>query len=191
MEFIKYTKELNKQAKLHQEQSEIILDEDIIRAVTYLNNIYIDDTGDCLIFLSALNLCNTYVKQNNSKIGYSFKKGIKYLIDILNYRDIQDIYIDCNKNNGTLYLFQIGDIQFSFHDEKKVEINKKYLKELTWDGIRKQKCAKSIFYSTINNNLRVTNKTYRGKKLKEKVEKTIQQHNEEKSNIKELISLKL
>lgn len=191
MEFIKYTKELNNLAKNHQDELETILDDDIIRAVTYLNNIYIDNTGDCLIFLSALNLCNTYVKQNNSKIGYSFKKGIKYLIDVLNYRDIQDVYIDCNKNNGTLYLFQIGDIQFSFHDEKKVEINKKYLKELSWDGIRKQKCAKSIFYSTINNNLRVTNKTYRGKKLKEKVEKTIQQHNEEKSNIKELISLKL
>ena len=115
--------------------NEIISEEDIIRAVAYLNNIYINDTGDCLIFLSALNLCNTYVKQNNSKIGYSFKKGIKYLIDTLNYRNILDIYINRNKNNGTLFIFQIGDIQFSFHDEKKTEINEKTEETLLYEWI--------------------------------------------------------
>lgn len=191
MEFIKYTKELNELAKNLQEEQEVIEEEDIIRAVTYLNNIYIDDAGDCLIFLSALNLCNTYVKQTNSKIGYSFKKGIKYLIDILNYRDIKDIYICRSKNNGTLYLFQIGDIQFSFHDEKMAEINEKYLKDLSWDGVRKQKCAKSIFNSAISNKSRVTNKTYRGKNLKEKVEKTLENYKNEKTDIKELIALEL
>lgn len=191
MEFLNYTKKVNELAKNLQEKQEIISEEDIIRAVTYLNNIYIDDAGDCLIFLSALNLCNTYVKQNNSQIGYSFKKGIKYLIDILNYRDIKDIYIGRSKNNGTLYLFQIGDIQFSFHDEKIAEINEKYLKDLSWDGVRKQKCAKSIFNSTINNELRVTNKTYRGKNLKEKVEKTIENYKTEKTDIKELLALEL
>ena len=191
MKFLDYTKELNELAIRLQKENELIEEEDIIRAITYLNHIYVDDTGDCLIFLSALNLCNTYVKQTNSKIGYTFKKGIKYLIDILNYRDIKDIYISRSKNNGTLYLFQIGDIQFSFHDEKIVEINEKYLSELSWDGVRKQKCAKSIFNSTINNQIRVTNKTYRGKNLKEKVEKTIENYKAEKTNIKELIALEL
>ena len=97
-----------------------ITEEDIIKAIAYINNIYIDDTGDCLIFLSALNLCNAYVKQNNSKITYSFKKGIEYIIDILNYRRLKNIYINRSSN---LFIFQIGHIQFSFHDEKKVEIN--------------------------------------------------------------------
>lgn len=189
MEFLKYTKELNELAKKLQDTQEIISEEDIIRAVAYLNNIYINDTGDCLIFLSALNLCNTYVKQNNSKIGYSFKKGIKYLIDILNYRNILDIYINRNKNNGTLFIFQIGDIQFSFHDEKKTEINEKYIKDLSWDGIKKQRCAKTIFYSTINSQLRVTNQTYRGKNLREKVAKELKNYN--KNDINDLITLKL
>lgn len=191
MEFLNYTKELNKIATSLQEESELISEEDIVKAVAYLNNIYIEDTGDCLIFLSALNLCNTYVKQTNSKIGYSFKKGIKYLIDILNYRNIKDISISRSKNNGTLYLFQLGNIQFSFHDEKIVEINEKYLKDLSWDGIKKQKCAKSIFYSAINNKIRVSNKTYRGKDLKEKVNKLLSNYKEEKTNIKDLITLKL
>ena len=40
MEFLTYTKELNKLAKNLQESTEIIEEEDIIRAVSYLNNIY-------------------------------------------------------------------------------------------------------------------------------------------------------
>ena len=191
MNFINYTKELNNIAKNLQEANEIILEKDAVKAITYLNNIYIEDAGDCLIFLSALNLCNTYVKQTNSKIGYTFKKGIKYLIDTLNYRDISDIYINSIQNKGTLYLFQIGDIQFSFHDEKPVEINEQYLKELSWDGIKKQKCAKSIFDSSINNKLRTTNKTFRGKNLTDKVEKTLENYHEKKLDIKDLLILKL
>lgn len=191
MEFLNYTKELNKLAKSLQDSNEVIEEEDIIKAVSYLNNIYIENTGDCLIFLSSLNLCNTYVKQNNSKIGYSFKKGIKYLIEILNYRDIKDIYIDRNQNNGTLFIFQIGDIQFSFHDEKKTEINEKYLKELSWDGIKKQRCAKTIFYSTISNTIRVSNKTFRGKDLNKKVETELKNYQNNKTKINELITLKL
>ena len=54
MNFINYTKELNNIAKNLQEANEIILEKDAVKAITYLNNIYIEDAGDCLIFLSAL-----------------------------------------------------------------------------------------------------------------------------------------
>lgn len=188
MDFLEYTKELNKIAINLQETNEEITEEDIIKAIAYINNIYIDDTGDCLIFLSALNLCNAYVKQNNSKITYSFKKGIEYIIDILNYRRLKNIYINRSSN---LFIFQIGHIQFSFHDEKKVEINKEYLCDISWDGIKKQKCAKSIFNSAINNKICVTNKTLRGKNLKEKITKIIEDYQLEKTNIKDLMSIKL
>ena len=65
MEFIKYTKKLNEIAlnKQKETEPELLNEEDIIKAITYLNYILIEDTGDCLIFLSALNLCNAYVKQ--------------------------------------------------------------------------------------------------------------------------------
>lgn len=191
MEFINYTKELNQLAIDHQEEIEPILEEDIIKAIAYLNNIYIDDTGDCLIFLAALNLCNAYVKQNNSQISYSFKKGIEYILDILNYKTIDDIYVNQIKNNGTLFIFQIGHIQFSFHDEKTVSINERYLKNLSWDEVKKQKCAKSIFNSAINNEMRVTNKTFRGKNLREKIAKTIENYQLSKSNLKDLMKLKI
>ena len=176
MEFLEYTKDLNKLAIQLQDDKEIINDEDIIKAIYYLNNMYIGDTGDCLIFLASLNLCHAYVKNNKDKISYTFKKGISYILDVLNYRDIDDIYINCCNDKGNLYIFQIGDIQFSFHDEKKVEIKDRYLKELSWDGVRKQKCAKAIFESSINNKLRVSNVTYRGKNLDDKIQEVLENY---------------
>lgn len=191
MEFLEYTKELNKLAINLQDNDEIIAEEDIIKAIFYINNMYIDDTGDCLIFLAALNLCNAYVKYDRKNIGYSFKKGIEYLISVLNIRDIKDIYVNKVNNDGALYLFQIGDIQFSFHDEKNVVINDKYLKELTWDGVRKQKCAKAIFDSVINNKLRVTNKTYRGKNILEKLEQLLDNYRTKKIDVKDLLIFRI
>ena len=58
-------------------------------------------------------------------------------------------------------------------------------------GIKKQKCAKSIFNSAINNTLRTTNKTFRGKNLTDKVEKTLENYHENKLKIKDLLVLKL
>lgn len=191
MEFLDYTKKLNDLVISLQDKEEIISDEDIIKAIFYMNNMYIDNAGDCLIFLSALNLCNAYVKQNNSKISYTFKKGIEYIINVLNYRDIKDIYINCSNNDGKLYIFQIGNIQFSFHDEKKVEINERYLKEISWDGIRKQKCAKTIFDSAINNKICVTNITYRGKDLCEQLEKMLDNYKLGNIKFEDLIHFQL
>lgn len=169
MSFLEYTKELNDKAISLQDIKEELSESDLVCAIAYLNNIYIKDIGDCLIFLSALNLCNAYVKDNKSKFSYYFKMGIEHLIDILNYNYVDGIYINTSSNNGNLYIFQVGNIQFSFHDEKKVIINDRYLKELSWDGIRKQNCCKSIFDSAINNKICVSNMTFRGKDLEKKV----------------------
>lgn len=186
MNFLEYTNELNKLAISLENVNEEISEEDLVMAITYLNNIYIKDIGDVLIFLSALNLCNAYVKKNKNKFSYSFKKRIEYIIDVLNYNQVDNIYINTCKNNGNLYIFQVGNVQFSFHDEKRVLINQKYLKELEWDGVRKQNCAKSIFYSAIDNKNCVTNMTFRGKNLFEKVSKTLENYKDGKINIDDM-----
>ena len=191
MEFLKYTKELNKLAIELQDDNQIITEEDIIKAIFYINNMYIEDTGDCLIFLAALNLCNAYVKYDRNNIGYSFKKGIKYIIDVLNNRNISDIYVSKVSNNGKLYLFQVGEIQFSFHDEKDVLADEKYIRNLTWDGVRKQKCAKVIFNSVVNNKLRVTNVTFRGRNLSEKLNKILDNYRNKKIDVKDLLVVKI
>ena len=191
MDFLKYTKELYKLAIELQDDNEIIGEEDIIKAIFYINNMYIEDTGDCLIFLAALNLCNAYVKYDRNNIGYSFKKGIKYIIDVLNNRDIKDICVNKVDNNGKLYLFQIGDIQFSFHDEKDVLVDEKYVKNLMWDGVRKQKCAKAIFESVINNKIRVTNVTFRGRNLTEKMRQVLDNYKTKKIDVKDMLVFKI
>lgn len=147
------TKKINEKAKELQNITEIIEEKDIDIALKNLNNLKINNIYDCLIYLSSLNLCNAYVKQTNSKIGYSFKKYIKTFIETINKLEIPNLYINKINNNGTLYIFQIENIQFSFHDEKEVEINNRYKKEIPWDGIKKQKCAKTIFYLIINNRI--------------------------------------
>ena len=115
MGFINYTKKLNEIAinKQKEKESELLTEEDIIKAITYLNYMLLEDTGDCLIFLSALNLCNAYVKQNNSKITYSFKKCIEYFIDTINNRDIKDIYI----NLGIFFFVMFLYIKEYFKEE--------------------------------------------------------------------------
>lgn len=145
-----FTKKINDKAIKLQSITETIEEKDINIALENLNHLKINNLYDCLIYLASINLCNAYVKQVNSKIGYSFKKYIKTFIETINNLEIPNLYINKTNNNGTLYIFQIENIQFSFHDEKDVEINEKYKKEITWDGIKKQKCAKTIFYLIIN-----------------------------------------
>lgn len=191
MSFEVYTDNLNELVKKMQTEKELIEDIDVIRAIGYINNIYISDIGDCLIFLSAINLCNAYVKQNDSKIDYYFKKCITKFIEMLNDRDISNIYVNKIKNNSTLYLFQVSNIQFSFHDEKIVDINSKYLRDLNWDGIRKQNCAKTIFLSAINNNIDVSNKSIDGNDLNLKISNILDDYYNKKINIEDLLIIRI
>lgn len=191
MEFSKYTDSLNKYVLSNQIKKEEILEEDIIMAISYINNIDINDCGDCLIFLSAINLCNAYVKQDNSKIGYYFKKCVTKFIEVLNEKDISNIYVNRVNDKNTLYIFQISNIQFSFHDEKKVDINNKYYKELKWDGIRKQNCAKTIFLSAINNNINVSNRARDGSDLNMKIANILDNYYKKIVDIQDLLIIRI
>lgn len=191
MEFSKYTDKLNKYVLSNNQEKEEILEEDIIMAISYINNIDINDCGDCLIFLSAINLCNAYVKQDNSKIGYYFKKCVTKFIEILNEKDISNIYVNRVSDKNTLYIFQVSNIQFSFHDEKKVDINTRYNKELKWDGIRKQNCAKTIFLSAINNNINVSNKARDGSDLHMKIANILDNYYKEIVDIQDLLIIRI
>lgn len=191
MSFEVYTDNLNEIVKKMQTEKELIEDIDVIRAIGYINNIYINNIGDCLIFLSAINLCNAYVKQNDSKIDYYFKKCITKFIEMLNDRDISNVYVNKIKDNSTLYLFQVSNIQFSFHDEKIVDIDSKYLRDLNWDGIRKQNCAKTIFLSAINNNIDVSNKSIDGSDLNLKILNILDDYYNKKVNIEDLLIIRI
>ena len=184
---IQFTKELNEYAK-NNLNNEIIPKEDLIRAIYYMNNIFIESEEDILIFLSALNLCNAYIKQNKNNISYSFKKGITTIIKIANNYQFDNLKIYTTSDNGNLYLFQLGYIQFSFHDEKKVEINSHYYKKLIWDGVKKQSCAKTIFDKIINHKIFKQALTFEGENIYNKSCELISNYKNNKISFEDIIN---
>ena len=178
---------LNEYAKNYHGETEIITEEDIIKAIYYIDNLFINNELDVLIYLSALNLCNSYAKQIDNHDIYKFKKDIATLINIINERNVPNVHVCETNNNGNLYIFQVSNIQFSFHDEKKVTINEAYHKDMTWDGIRKQPCAKTLFDKSINNNLATRCITTTGKPITVLVNKLIEDYHNKILTFDEII----
>lgn len=173
------------------------LDKEIVPAnVAYeayaiVKNIRIEDAGDVLLYCASMNLLNTYVKQPDSMIGYAFKEDIHYMTSVLLNLDIDDVFIDY-QDREALLIVQIFSIQFSFHYVKKRNeivrlCNSRHFKELIWDGVRKQKCAVSLFSHAKENTERFCNLTYRGKALDEKIDRMMTVYRSGKSTFKDLL----
>lgn len=173
-----YTCKVNEMCRSLQEtEKEYVSDDIVFEAMTIIKNMRIEDAGDVLLYCAAMNLVNTYVKQKNSMLGYGFKRNIHYMTSILLNLDIDDVYIDY-QDVESLLVVQIYQIQFSFHYiRKKDEIislcNSRHHKNLVWDGIRKQKCAVTLYTTVRENEIRTCNLTFRGKSLQSKVVKSV------------------
>lgn len=159
-------------------EKEYVSDEVAAKAIAYINNMAIKDAGDLLLYCSALNICNTYVKQDNSKIGYYFKRKVENILNAIEIFDMEDVFVDLQKDNGmSLLVVQVGEVQFSFHGIKITEeinmmlqrLNRK--KTLMWDGVRKQHCSVTTFKLAEDNIYRKSSVTFRGKPLESKVER--------------------
>ena len=181
------TRALNEYAKNYQGENEIIGEDDIIKAAYYLNNLYIASESDVLIFLTALNLCNSYAKQIKDHDIYKFKKDIATIIEILNNKDIQNIHICETKDKGNLYIFEIGHIQFSFHDEKHIAIGNNYQKDMVWDNIKKQPCAKTLFNAVIDSPLTNEAITRAGEPIKPLIGKIVRDYHDKLLTFEEII----
>ena len=168
-----FTNVLNEYAKDYHKDNEEINEDDFIRAIYYIDNLYINNEWDVLTYLSSLNLCNAYAKKIKDHDVYKFKKDIGTIIDILNDRKIPNIKICITKDKGKLYIFKVGNIEFSFHDEKDAKIDEYYYEDMTWDGIRKQPCASTIFNNCTNNKNTIKQVTTTGKPIKILINKLI------------------
>ena len=174
------TSELNEYAKNYQEDPEIIDKEDLIKAIYFIDNLYIDNLS--------LNLCNAYAKQVDNHDIYKFKKDIATLIKIINERNIPNLKVCTTNDKGNLYIFEIGNIQFSFHDEKQVAINDFYYQEMVWDGIRKQPCAKTLFNKCLDNKLTDNIKNMLGEFIKPNLDSLINDYHNNKLSFEEIIN---
>lgn len=167
---------------------------DVVKACTYIEQMAIRQRGDALIYCAALNMLNTYVKQRGSLIGYMFKRDLDYLLSIVINADIEGMLFDLQVEKGaTLLVVQVDCVQFSFHNiahpEKirRLSLKSDKFAHLDWDGIRKQKCAVSLFQWAIQNPFEVSNRTYRGKVLTDRVERAANNYLDGRSNFSELV----
>ena len=144
-------------------EPEIVSDIDVVKAYLILYHAQIDNEYDVYLFLASINLLSTYAKQNKKKISYSFKSRLFFLNELLAYNEFNNIKVSYFYTKASsLYMVQVFDVQFSFHNviiEKGAwNLLKKYQAQLSWDGIRKQMCAVTCF-NTILNNENLTKKT--------------------------------
>ena len=181
---------------LQEQEKEQITEITVIKACSYINNIALSQKGDFLLFVSALNLCNTYVKQKNSKIGYSFKNDLEYLLCVVVNETTTGVFFDLQQDRGmSLLVVQIDSIQFSFHGIKAGRLRKLLMekpelcKSLEWDGIRKQQCANTVFELAELSPCQ-TGLTFRGKSLSERVQRDIQNYNSGKSKCEEIVKFR-
>lgn len=141
-EFKLFCDRLNNECiRLQDGDKEYISDEDAFASYVYVREMKLELEGDFLLFLACINLLNTYVKQNDAKIGYAFKREIDYFIDVC-----------IRKNNNVLRISEENDGIVLDNTIK-------------WDGIRKQKCALTIYNNCRSNKLLRSNITYRGADL--------------------------
>ncbi len=178
---------LNEYAKNYNGEVETVTDEDFIRALYYLDNLFINSEIDVLIYLSALNLCNSYAKQQTDHDVYKFKKALATIIDILNDHHLPNIKICMTNNEGNLFIFKVHNIQFSFHDEKKLEIDEYYHEDMEWDSIRKQPCAKTLFDKASNNALAIRSITTTGKPISLLANKLVEDYHNKVLTFEEII----
>lgn len=159
--------------RLQDADKEYITDEEAFMAYTYIKIMKLELAGDFLLFLACINLLNTYVKQDNAKIGYSFKREIDYFIEICLRKNNKILRIneEDDGSKGNLLMIQINNVQFSFHSIKYRYDDMELDTTIKWDGIRKQKCALTVYKMCRENKLLRSNITYRGDNLDKTVDR--------------------
>ena len=168
-------------------EQEIISDIDVVKAYSILYHALIENEEDVYLFLSCINLLSTYAKQNKKKISYSFKSRIFFLNELLAYNDFNNIKVSYfYTKSQSLFMVMVKDVQFSFHNviiEKGAwDLLKKYQAQLSWDGIRKQMCAKTVFDTALSKE-NLTKKTRDYNDLFEFLDKKVEEFNNGKIKI--------
>lgn len=136
------------------EESELELSDSMaIEALAYLKTLRIKSTEDALLFLASANFVNKYIKINKKvKKLYNFKEDVFYAADILAEGKIPKVTYGFYHDEGVgrVLVIQIGEIQFSFHDDRKLDKyqNLSADQNLTWREVRLQPHSKFVYEET-------------------------------------------
>lgn len=170
-EFKNYCENLNNECKrVEMEDKELINEKEAAQAIYIIKNMRIGGVGDAFLYAASLNLLNTYVKQCTpfkKAGGYFFKRFVGNILDFAKDKP-QGIDFELQYDDGmNLALVEICGVQFSFHNVNGEKIKglravDKQKARLKWDGIRKQKCAETVFRAAMENNYDRTNRLVNG-----------------------------
>lgn len=135
------------------EESEFeVSDNMAIEALAYLKTLRIKSTEDALLFMASANFVNKYIKIGNKKKLYHFKEDVFFAADILAEGKIPKVTYGFHhdKSVGRVLVVQIGEIQFSFHDDRKLDKyqNLSADQNLTWRKVRLQPHSKFVYEET-------------------------------------------
>lgn len=168
MDFESYISELRYDTIARQnEEKEYIHEYEVVRALNVANFCAYKNVADIFLGCAAINLVNTFVKQDCANLNYQFRRHLRRIL--LAIWELKDKRIQvCIEQKGTfnILIIEICGFQFSFKGEKESEIVRKIAKGryLKWDGIRKQQCASTIFLSAQCNDF-ISNLTTSGNNL--------------------------
>ena len=155
-------------ANKQKNEAEVVSEEDAVIALNILNFALCKNLADIFRACACLNLLNTYVKQSGSRLNYEFRRHISKVLRVATEIHDNNLFIvvqQSEKFQTNILMFEFFGFQFSFKGESQREILKRSPKKnLSWDGIRKQKCANTIFQYSYKNQF-VTNFTEAGERL--------------------------
>ncbi|MCX5774910.1 MAG: hypothetical protein NTV44_00815 [Firmicutes bacterium] len=127
------------------------------KAFEYLEKLRYEDVPSIYLGCASVNLLNTYVKEVKKSISYQFKDHLREIIRGILAIHSPGITLDYQPSDeGNVLIIKIFSVQFSFHDiklwaELEQALGDSQIHEhIQWDGIRKQKCAMTVFASAFN-----------------------------------------
>lgn len=126
-----------------------------IEALAYVKTLRIKSIEDALLFMASANFVNKYIKIDPKfKKLYNFKEDIFFAADILAAGKIPKVTYGFHHDEGVgrVLVIQIGEIQLSFHDDRKLDKyqNLSADQNLTWREVRLQPHSKFVYEETKN-----------------------------------------
>ncbi len=127
----------------------------MVIAEATVRSMCITNTQDAFLYFASLNLLNSYVKTDKKNISYGFKRLVSAGIDGILANEVENVTF-CYDAKEKSMLINVAGLQFGFHNVKpnsSVKFlmlnpgneNGKYYKQQSWEGVRLQAMAVSLF----------------------------------------------
>lgn len=165
----------------YEDYKERVDEEQAIAAMNILNFIIYKKVPDIFLGCAAYNLLSVYAKQKDSKISFQFRRHILNLIKgIEDVNQPKAVRVAYHANEDCLLIINFWNFQFSFKSQRLSNQVKNLMlnNDISWDGIRKQKCSMTIFNFAITSTW-ISNETMGGANLRDLIKSEVENYHNE------------